>query len=301
MIRLDQLNETFVSNIRSIYRDKGKEWSKDLPKILQDLSERWNFRLIAPQENLSYNFVGLVELLSRGQKLMLKVSPEAERLNSEVEALKCFYSDVPQVYKHDRGNAFLMELLSPAVTLKDLVRDGKDDEATRILAQKIVKLHQNQKPSNYPFKHLRSLAPSFDILSGLMPQRMLSKAKSIFLDLTKQQPEDLILHADLHHENILSHGSAWIVIDPHGYIGDPIAETAAMIRNPYDAFPKDIALERVIDRRLKIMQEELAFDFERMQAWAFCITVLSEAASVEDFGPEHKIDYEFLRILEPPK
>ena len=33
--------------------------------------------------------------------------------------------------------------------------------------------------------------------------------------------EAVVLHGDLHHDNVLRDGDGWVVIDPHGYVGDP--------------------------------------------------------------------------------
>ena len=42
----------------------------------------------------------------------------------------------------------------------------------------------------------------------------------------------MVLHGDLHHDNVLRHGDGWVVIDPHGYVGDAAVEPATMLYNP---------------------------------------------------------------------
>lgn len=38
--------------------------------------------------------------------------------------------------------------------------------------------------------------------------------------------------SDLHHDNILQNGHAWVVIDLKGVIGEPAYEVSAFIRSP---------------------------------------------------------------------
>jgi len=63
-------------------------------------------------------------------------------------------------------------------------------------------------------------------------------------------------------------------------MGDPAAEVGAMIRNPFDCFPANQPLQKIITRRLHILRDELPFDAQKIKAWAFCMTVLSAAWKV---------------------
>lgn len=65
-----------------------------------------------------------------------------------------------------------------------------------------------------------------------------------------------------------------------------------MIYNPGDCFPHDQSIPQVVERRLHILAEELSFDPQRIQAWAFCKTALSIAWTFEDHGtiPEFEVE-----------
>jgi streptomycin 6-kinase len=52
------------------------------------------------------------------------------------------------------------------------------------------------------------------------------------LGLKKDSGRKVLLHGDLHQENILSNGNSWVVIDPKGVIGDPIHEIWACVEDP---------------------------------------------------------------------
>lgn len=295
------LNPTFIANIQDLYGETGEAWLKDLPSLLTQLGSKWNFRFIDVMPNLTYNFVGLVEMISTGENAILKMGPTAKNIETEVRWLGCFDAGVPQIYWHDENHdAFLMERLEPGQSLKALVKTGDDDTATRIICHTIRDLQSHQQ-KQAEFAHLSELAGSLSVLKNHLDEMTLSKAESLFHDLTTDRTQDVILHGDLHHDNILSCGSTWKVIDPHGYVGDPVFEVGAMIYNFWDYFPHDRSIAQVVERRLHILTEELVFDPQRIKAWAFCKAALSIAWTVEDHGTLPELEVEVLSAIDQAK
>jgi streptomycin 6-kinase len=269
-----QLNPIFVSNIHDIYGQAGNTWLDKLPVLIQQLAEQWNFQFLKPVADTA----------------ILKIAFEHERLATEVSWLNAMQHGVPSLYNYDKNlNAVLMEHLIPGVSLKSLVISGKDDLATAIICETIRHL-QSQESSASTFTHLSELMKSLAILENRYDATLLSQAKSWFHDLTVDRTQDVILHGDLHHGNILSSDSHWKSIDPHGYTGDPVAEVGAMIRNPFDCFPTEKSLSKTIERRLSIMADELPFDRQKIKQWAFCITVLSAAWTLENHKDAKETD-----------
>lgn len=290
-----ELSKSFIDNLHTTDGEAGKNWLEQLPSHLDFLSKQWNFRFIKPVSDLSYNFVALVELNTNHEVVILKTAPTGRSilLIQEAHWLKCFHKGTPHIFEMDENkNAFLMERLVPGETLKSLVKAGQDETATRILCQTILELHSEDPapltstpPSELAsYQHISELASALAFLKGHRADNMLSKAKSLFFELSSDRKNDVLLHGDLHHDNILKSGSTWKVIDPHGYIGDPAAESSPMIFNPLDCFPQNHPLKHIIDMRLKILCEMLPFDPQRIKAWCFCRTLLSAAWDVEGFG-----------------
>jgi streptomycin 6-kinase len=265
----------FTKNILAVHGAAGKQWLQELPAHIDVLARQWNFKFLRACAELSWSFAALVEV--EGETRILKIA--FEPLENEVRWLQAFNQGVPQVFNAER-NAFLMENLVPGTPLKSLVNDGYDDEATTIIAEIILNLQSEQIPHS-GFKHLSELSESLPVLKGHLKNSMISKAVSLFHDLCDDWSADVLLHGDLHHDNILQCGASWKAIDPHGYVGDAAAEVGAMIRNPFDCFPADKPLRKILDRRLQILAEMLPFDPERIKAWAFCMTALSAAWDVE--------------------
>lgn len=296
-----QLNSIFISNIRDLYGETGEAWLNNLPSLLTQLAEKWNLHFLEVMPDLTYNFVGLVEMIPTGETAILKMGPKRQNIETEVRWLGCFNEGVPKIYRHDETHhAFLMERLEPGHSLKALVKAGDDDGATRIICHTIRELqtHQQQQAE---FTHISELAGSFSVLKNHLDNRILSQAESLFRELTVDCTQDVILHGDLHHDNILSSGSTWKVIDPHGYVGDPVFEVGSMIYNPGDCFPHNRSIPQVVDRRLQILAEELPFDPQRIKAWAFCKTALSIAWTFEDHGTIPEFEVEVLSAIDQVK
>ncbi len=288
-----QLNSSFISNIKDLYGELGITWMKKLPTDINQLCERYGLNFIKIMPNLTYHFIGLVAIAATGEKAILKMAPTNENMDKEAQWLQCFDKAVPKVFWYDEAQyALLMEYLVPGESLKSLV-SVDDDKATRIICRTINRLQSHQKKTNLlHFKHLSMLEKNFLILDGRIEKKMLSQAVSWFRGMTSERSNDVLLHGDLHHDNILSHGADWKVIDPHGYTGDPVFEVGPMIYNPRgDYFPTERTLSQIIERRLKIIAEELPFDAQRIKTWAFCMTMLSIAWTVEDHGyiPEFEL------------
>ncbi len=277
-----KLSEIFKSNVKDSFGKDGENWLNNLPFIINRISAKHQLRFIDLLPGLTYHFVGLFEITHSGETAILKMAPNNQYIANELHWLECFDQSVPQIYFYDdEFSAILMERLIPGHTLKKLVQEGKDDQSTKIIC-KIIRNLQTHQHQQYSFKHLSELIGSLDYLSGQLDEKLISKAKLLFTELTSDRSNDVILHGDLHHDNILASNTNWKVIDPHGYIGDPAHEVGSMIYNPFDFFPQHQPIISTIKRRLEILIDELPFDHQRIKSWAFCKAMLSAAWTVED-------------------
>lgn len=86
-----------------------------------------------------------------------------------------------------------------------------------------------------------------------------------------------------------------MAIDPHGYVGPAAFEVGAMVRNPYDCFPTHAPLQKIIERRLDILCEELPFLHQEIYAWCSIYTLIAAGWSWSDHG---EIPQEHIQIAE---
>jgi streptomycin 6-kinase len=94
----------------------------------------------------------------------------------------------------------------------------------------------------------------------------------VFAELCDSMGEEVVLHGDLHHENILRSDGGWVAIDPKGVIGEREYETGAFIRN------------RGADagRRADQLAETLGLDGGRIRLWSWAQAHLAAAWAAED-------------------
>ena len=291
-----KLSELFIKNIHATYGEEGKIWLSTLADHLEQLSLQWNFQMIRPVQDISYNFVAVVKLSSG--LAILKTAPPAARLMAEAEWLKAHKKSVPAILQMDKDrNAFLMEKLEPGTSLKYLVKEGADEKATRILSQVILDLQSADTLHQMNYQHISEHCSSLAFLRGHIDAALIDCAETLFKGLCADCSNDIVLHGDLHHDNILQSDTSWNVIDPHGYLGDPCAEVGTMIFNPLDCFPKQRPIQNIIKSRLNILAEMLPYDKERIKAWALCLTLRSAAWDIEGFGRPNDQTIEIAKIL----
>lgn len=291
-----KLNPSFIKNIHATYGQEGITWLSNLSSHLKTLSAQWNLKILHPVKDISYNFVAVVQWQSR--LAILKTAPAAAQLMAEAEWLDAHTKSVPSIFHLDKkNNAYLMEKFEPGTSLKHFVKEGHDEKATRIIAQVILDLQSadtlHQKMN---YQHISEHISAFAFLRGHLDTHVIEHAESIFKELCADCSHDIILHGDLHHDNILQSGTSWCVIDPHGYIGNPCAEIGPMVFNPLDCFPKH-SLKNTVEARLNILAEMLPFDLQHIKAWAFCLALRSAAWDIEGFNSPNKHTIEIARIL----
>jgi streptomycin 6-kinase len=196
------------------------------------------------------------------------------------------------VLREDRG-AVLLQRAVPGTSLAEFVADGRDEQATHIVADVMLRLHHGRKPpSGWP--SLRDWAEGFTrrrahTVHRRLPQRLLDRGEGIFRELSASQGKQFLLHGDLHHANILAdQGNGWLVIDPKGVVGESAFETAAAIRNPAEFYPFQLDAG-FMSRRVAIFAERLAVERERILGWFIGQTVLSACWLIEDGEGEEAV------------
>ena len=101
--------------------------------------------------------------------------------------------------------------------------------------------------------------------------------------LISSASEEVLLHGDLHHWNILSADrEPWLALDPQGVIGEQEYEVGAWLRNPYPQILKVPSPKEFIARRVDQLTEELSFDRYRVVRWAYSQSVLAGVWSFEE-------------------
>lgn len=282
------MNDDFISNALTYGKD-GEEWLKQIPEIIKKYENKWSLHVLPPF-NLTYNYVAPA-VREDGSKVVLKIGfPQDKEFQTEISALLLFNGDAStKIVEIDREHSvFLLEHVHPGVPLSSI---EDDEKATRILASVMKKLWK-PLPEKHSFITVKEWAYSLyqyptrfkGVINPPIPPSLIERAIFLLDELLETSAPVVLTHADLHHDNVLtSSRDEWLSIDPKGIVAEPVYETAAMIRNPYNKL-KDISdsdLKKLFISRINILSEDLGFDQKRIHKWCFVQTVLSGVWTVD--------------------
>lgn len=295
--------EGFARDLVSLRGPGVIPWLKGLPTVLADVSDRWSLSPGSPFPNLSHNFV-LPAGRADGTQTVLKLSPPYDKeFLTEAAALAAFDGGgISRLLEFDpeRG-AMLLERLRPGVPLSAV----EDDEAATRFAAGVMRKLRHVVPEDHAFPAVSDWARGFERLrrrydggTGPMPEDLVREAEALFADLLASQGETLLLHGDLHHDNVLSAGrEPWLAIDPKGVVGEAAYEPAALLHNPVEALDAPDP-GKLLERRIDVLSTELDLDRDRVRAWGFAQAVLAACWSLEDGGRVWDEALAFARHLE---
>lgn len=255
--------ETLKHNIVKIYGKRGEGWLAELPRKIEQLQHSWGLSGLKPFPNLSYSYV--LAGLQGKVPVILKLSPDANLIDKEAMALNAFEGfGAVSVLDREEG-VLLLERAVPG----DLLKSSLPKEKRIKIACKVIdKLHQAPIPckEGYPLieEWLAAVDKEWDL-----PKDHLERARNLKNKLIKKDSgRKVLLHGDLHQENILSNGNAWVVIDPKGVIGNPIHEIWACVEDP--------------SHDLKFLATYFGYLFQDVVEWYYVHLILAACWQAED-------------------
>lgn len=282
----------FIQTIANLHGQPGQNWLDALPRLIAACERRW--RITAePPFPLSYHYVAPARRAD-GTEVVLKLGlPGDEHVNDQITALRlCDGQGMVRLLDADlEQGAMLLERLRPGTMLTELA--FKDDEAATAIAADVMRRIWRPVPPDCPLPTVRDWTRELDDLrrkfgggTGPIPARLVEQAESLFADLLASSESPVLLHGDLHHENILLAGAdRWLAIDPHGVVGEPGFEVGSLLRNPLPQVYEWPDLPRITTRRLDQLSDLLGLDRQRLAAWALAAAILSVAWDVLEGGP----------------
>jgi len=266
----------FHSNILNIYGERGQAWIAGLPQLVAAISSKLDLRDLIEVTNLTYNYV--LSGFQGNNPIILKLGLDHEALNREAFALKRFarYGAV-NVLAEDKG-MLLLERAVLGTSLKSYFPD-QEHESIEIACKVMKKLHQASIPEHHNLPHIQDWLTALD-KDWNIPNHYLQKARKLRDQLLKTADPDVLLHGDLHHDNILKNVDDSVVIDPKGVIGSPINEIWAFVMD--------------IERDIPFIAHYFNFRTQDVFNWYFVHVILAACWNLED-----NIDASlFLRLAE---
>jgi streptomycin 6-kinase len=281
------ISDTYAQFVLKLHGDKGKAWLARLPAILARCATRWQLSYDAPFGNHSYHYT-IPATRADGLAVVVKVCAPTGEYALEAEALRLFDGQgmVRLLASDDAEEVLLLERAVPGTSLRQMTDDAG---ATRIAAD-VMRRFWRPVPTSPQFptvadwrKGLDRLHARYGGATGPFPDDLVELAEEYYAHLSATAAPSVLLHGDLHHDNILAaQRETWLGIDPKGLIGEPAYETGAWLRNwlPDLLLAPDPAA--ILARRIAIFAEELQLDPERIRGWAVYQAVDSAWWTMED-------------------
>jgi streptomycin 6-kinase len=242
------------------------EWLKRVPSLMDECRELWGLRLGEPYEAGAAGYAVRAELPDRTPAVLKLIHPHRET-EQEAAALEHWRGNgAVLLLDHDPERwALLLERCEPGTTLSAAGAEAALD----VLIELLPRLW---RPAAEPFRPLSDEAtwwassmPQWWEQSGrLFERKLLDAALDALTGLSPLQGEQVLLHQDLHPDNVLAAArEPWLAIDPKPLAGEREFGLAPVVRAWQLGHSRDAVVGR-LDR----LSSELGLDRERARGWA---------------------------------
>jgi len=243
---------------------------------LQAATERWSLTLGEPYVQGAAGYTTRAALAD-GTPVVLKLVHPHHESEHEADALEAWGGDgaVRLLARDETGYVLLLERCEPGTHLSTLDPDAALDVLIGLLPRLWM-------PAEKPF---HTLADEAAWWASYVPDqrhdpRLRDAALAAIRELTPTQGEQVLLHQDLHAENVLAaQREPWLVIDPKPLVGEREFAVAPIVRSFELGHSKRDVLHR-FDR----LTGELGLDRDRARGWAIAHTV---AWTFDSYHPRH--------------
>jgi streptomycin 6-kinase len=251
--------------------DEGRAWLARLPRLLEECAAQWELEL-GPPFPYAYASLAAPVRLSRGPEAVLKICFPHRESEHEGDALRAWDGGgAVRLLAHDRDRwALLIERCRPGTTLREV----DEGSALEVLAGLLPRLWVS---AGEPFRPLtdeaawwaESLEANWEQAGRPFERKLLDAALAALAELPSSQGEEVLLHQDLHADNVLrAEREPWLVIDPKPLLGEREFSLAPVVRSSELGH-----CQEAVRRRLDYLSAELGLDRERARGWAIAQTV----------------------------
>jgi streptomycin 6-kinase len=236
------------------------------------LADRWGLTLGEPFDGGVASLLVAPAVTADGEDAVLKVQKPHRESEHEAAALELWDGDgAVRLLAHDPDeHALLLERCVPGTPLAAAGAEGALDVFVGLLPRL-------WKPAGAPFRPLAEeaawwveyLPSTWEQAGRQFERRLLDAALDALRELPATQREQVLLHQDLHGENVLAaQREPWLAIDPKPLVGEREFGVAPIVRSFELGHSRRDVLYR-FDR----LTVELALDRERARGWAIGQTI----------------------------
>jgi streptomycin 6-kinase len=258
-------------------------WLERVPRLVSECVDLWDLGLGEPYAAGAAGYTARVDLPDGTPAVLKLIYPHRE---AEQEAAALQHLDgvgAVRLVAHDRERwALLLERCEPGTPLWQV----GGDSALDVIVELLPRLW---KPAGAPFRPLadeaawwvEQLPGEWERAGRPVERALLDAGIDALRELPKSQDDQVLVHQDLHGENILAaQREPWLVIDPKPLVGEREFALAPVVRS----FELGDTRRDVI-RRLDRLSSELGLDRERARWWTIGQTLAWTFDSV--YLPRH--------------
>jgi streptomycin 6-kinase len=249
----------------------GPVWLKRLPVLVATCAERWSLELGDPFP-YAHASLAVPARLPHGGDAVLKICFPHRESEHEADALRAWDGNgAVRLLEHDPERwALLIERCRPGTPLHELGMEAALDVFVELLLRLWI-------PASEPFRPLadeaagwaETLADGWERMGKPFERVLLDAALRALEELPPSQGEQVLLHQDLHADNVLrAEREPWLVIDPKPLVGEREFSLAPIVRGLELGH-----CEKAVRWRLDRLSAELGLDRERARGWALAQTV----------------------------
>jgi streptomycin 6-kinase len=254
--------------------EAGWAWLAALPDTVADRLERWGLtaeRVLAPGGQIS--MVVLVRT-EDGTPAVLKAGMVTRESAQEHAALAHWDGrGAARLLRADpEAGVLLLERLHADVSLRSLAEPKAMLEAAEVVRRLWV-----PPAEGHPFT---SVAARTAALAELLRERrgqpwaadarpLVDEALELHAALVADPPEEVLLHGDYHHGNVLAGDRMpWLAIDPKPLVGERAYDLAWLARDRLATLVARPGSRSAALRRVRSLAESLEVPVERLRGWA---------------------------------
>lgn len=243
----------------------GADWLDTVPQLVDEGLQRWGLTVDgAPRTG----YTAVVVPVRRGvQRLVLKVAwPHPEGL-LEALALRAWAGQgaVRLVAALPSDGLLLLERLDADSDLTPVWVD----EACEVVGE-ILGLLQVPAPPQLP-RLGPYLAPHLERMAQrpAVPRRITQRTRGLARELLTDDGPELLLHTDLHFENVLRRRDGeWVAIDPKPVAGHPGFDVFPVLQTRVDELGTGATFRWSVRHRVELVAEAAGMDVDEARAWS---------------------------------
>lgn len=283
---------SFRDKILRMFRDRGEAWINKLPYLLEEIIRKWELTECKIEDNLSIHFICYAHSPKYGDVVLKTGVPHLELFSGMDALLRYEGKHACTLLEADREQgAMLMERIFPGTRLRDEPDFRQRIRVGTYLAGSLpVAIHGRHDFPTYQQQMEKAFERArLEKRAGEEFISMLCHAEDLYEEILSFNRPRVLLHGDLHHENILLDASGnWKVIDPQGRIGEQCLEAGRFLFNEWRWFGATGDLKHMSEC-ISSFAKALGESRRTIAASCFLDYALSSCWTLEDGGEPEDI------------